>query len=74
MEHAGVRFRLATCAEAARLLGVSRAGMRWLVRRRRVRVVRTVGGRVLIPVRELERLAAARRARPRGRRGGAGRE
>lgn len=63
------RARFMTPAEAARLLGISASGIRWLIDVRRLRATRTLSGRRLVSARDLEELRQTREQAARRRRG-----
>jgi excisionase family DNA binding protein len=55
-------MRLLTPGEAARVLGVTRQGVLWLVQTRRLRARRTVGGKWIITSEALRELLRQREA------------
>lgn len=55
-----MRVTYLTPTEAARMLGISRSGVLWLVDTRRLRAVRTPSGRRLISARDVYRLKQVR--------------
>lgn len=57
-----MRVTYLTPSEAARLLGLSRSGVVWLIDTRRLRATKTPTGRRLVSIRDLERLQRDRQA------------